>query len=271
MQLYKIGLKRKEGKAFTPEELDREWRAVERMRQKLEREVEPLLTRGFNQVEKAVMDRIESLKDVKSDVAIANVFSLAEAFEILNPIMREIIERSIFEGLVRGQARLGISQTQRVRELAPDVLEEMIRKSKTLQISQTTEKQMIEAINRVASGLDREAMLEEIEAQVQDVFEDIKRNRIETIVRTTATAAFEAGQLEAFRISGIPYKAWLSQRDGRARESHDIADSQVRGINAPFNVGNARLMFPGDPDGPADEIIRCRCTMMPRTELQPQT
>jgi hypothetical protein len=28
-----------------------------------------------------------------------------------------------------------------------------------------------------------------------------------------------------------------------------------------FKVGDAELMFPGDPEGPADEVINCRCAV----------
>ena len=30
-----------------------------------------------------------------------------------------------------------------------------------------------------------------------------------------------------------------------------------------FDVGGAQLQFPGDPDGPAEEVCNCRCTLLP--------
>jgi len=35
------------------------------------------------------------------------------------------------------------------------------------------------------------------------------------------------------------------------------------GMNEPFLVGGASLMYPGDPNGPASEIINCRCVARP--------
>jgi hypothetical protein len=30
-------------------------------------------------------------------------------------------------------------------------------------------------------------------------------------------------------------------------------------MDEPFTVGGASLMYPGDPAGPAEEVINCRC------------
>jgi uncharacterized protein with gpF-like domain len=106
-------------------------------------------------------------------------------------------------------------------------------------------------------------MIERITAQVRQTFEGIQANRIPTIVSTTVNSAFESGQKEAFRMSGVNQKQWLSQRDGRVRESHDLVDGQQVAINQNFDVMGVALDFPGDPAGPPEEIINCRCTMIP--------
>jgi uncharacterized protein with gpF-like domain len=150
-----------------------------------------------------------------------------------------------------------------VRELAPDVVEAMIRRSKFVNVIRTTEDQIAKAIAQVDSGLDNQTMIERITAQVRQTFEGIQANRIPTIVATTVNSAFESGQKEAFRMSGVNQKQWLSQRDGRVRESHDLVDGQQVAINQNFDVMGVPLDFPGDPAGPPEEIINCRCTMIP--------
>ena len=57
---------------------------------------------------------------------------------------------------------------------------------------------------------------------------------------------------------------WLSQRDGNVRESHSDADGQVRNLTEPFDIGGYSLSFPGDPSGPAVEVVNCRCFAIPK-------
>jgi hypothetical protein len=37
----------------------------------------------------------------------------------------------------------------------------------------------------------------------------------------------------------------------------------VVGINEPFMKSGAPLMYPGDPEGDAANVINCRCTILP--------
>ena len=56
-------------------------------------------------------------------------------------------------------------------------------------------------------------------------------------------------------------KQWDSTLDSRTRESHMIVDGEIRELDKPFSNG---LMFPGDPDGGAAEVINCRCRLNQR-------
>ena len=58
---------------------------------------------------------------------------------------------------------------------------------------------------------------------------------------------------------GKKYKVWISQRDGRVRHTHRVADGQKVPIKAMFRVGNSLLAYPTDPDGDPEEVIGCRC------------
>lgn len=58
---------------------------------------------------------------------------------------------------------------------------------------------------------------------------------------------------------GIMRKEWQATEDTRTRHTHDVADGQVVGFSEPFIVGGFALAFPGDPTGPPQEVINCRC------------
>lgn len=53
---------------------------------------------------------------------------------------------------------------------------------------------------------------------------------------------------------------WSTARDERVRRSHRFMEGQVRPEGEPFRSGDGnQLRFPGDPDAPASDRVRCRC------------
>jgi hypothetical protein len=95
------------------------------------------------------------------------------------------------------------------------------------------------------------------------------RNRAMTVARTETMGAVNAGvyrgaQLEAEETGDVaPFLQWLATEDKRTRPTHRDADKQRVLLGQPFTVGGAKLLFPGDPTGPANEVINCRCTTLP--------
>lgn len=66
-------------------------------------------------------------------------------------------------------------------------------------------------------------------------------------------------------------KRWQHRSDDRVRTAHRTAGGQVRPLDEPFTVGGAQLMYPGDPSGPADQTLNCRCEMFLITPTQGET
>ena len=92
-------------------------------------------------------------------------------------------------------------------------------------------------------------------------------NRATVIARTETVGALNAGRADAFdaleeELETDLEKVWLATEDSRTRPTHNAADGQRVPNGAPFIVGGFQLMFPGDPGGPAQEVIQCRCTML---------
>ena len=87
--------------------------------------------------------------------------------------------------------------------------------------------------------------------------------RAKTVARTEVNGASNAGsdaQLAAAGLVGT--KEWLATGDTRTREDHVVADGQKVPTSGVFSVGGWSLRYPGDPDGPASEIVNCRCTQL---------
>lgn len=92
-------------------------------------------------------------------------------------------------------------------------------------------------------------------------------NRAVVVARTETVGALNAGRSDAYQeiafdLGGEFEQLWLATDDSRTRLSHREADGQRVPIGTPFSVGGASLLFPGDPTGPPQEVIQCRCTTL---------
>ena len=87
--------------------------------------------------------------------------------------------------------------------------------------------------------------------------------RAERVARTNVIAVNNASAQDVYVENGVEKHEWLATDDERTRESHWVADGQVAGINEAFDVGGEGLMYPGDPNGSAENTINCRCTLLP--------
>jgi hypothetical protein len=93
-------------------------------------------------------------------------------------------------------------------------------------------------------------------------------NRATVIARTETIGALNSGRYEAFRMiveddPGTAYELmWLATDDHRTRKTHETAEGQRVPVGSTFTVGGFQLAFPGDPSGPPQEVIQCRCTLL---------
>lgn len=93
-----------------------------------------------------------------------------------------------------------------------------------------------------------------------DEFAGINRSRATVIARTEILGSSNAGSVLGARSTGLALnKVWLATRDKRVRSEHMAVDGQTVDLDGKFSVGGAELDHPGDPEGPADQVIQCRC------------
>lgn len=58
------------------------------------------------------------------------------------------------------------------------------------------------------------------------------------------------------------WKRWVAKHDDRVRLTHrDAGAGRPIPIQIPFSVGGFQMMFPGDPLGPPQETVGCRCEL----------
>src|SRR5699024_7246093 len=58
------------------------------------------------------------------------------------------------------------------------------------------------------------------------------------------------------------HKVWVATLDPRTRPTHFAADGQRVPLDGEFQIGDSLLTFPGDPNGPAREVVNCRCALV---------
>lgn len=132
-------------------------------------------------------------------------------------------------------------------------------------IDETTRKHILLILER---GFREAWSTDEMAKAINDTL--YMKNRAVKIVRTESTRAAGHGIITgANQYEYEVEKEWISIPDNRRRHSHAHVEGELRDLDKPFSNG---LMFPGDPEGPAEETIFCRCTMaiVPKRDLEGQ-
>jgi len=103
----------------------------------------------------------------------------------------------------------------------------------------------------------------QISRRVKDLLEGDAGKAIR-IVRTESTRIYNEAQydsiLHAAEQGIIMTKTWISSRDDRTRESHEMLDGVTIPVDEPFVIDGDEGMFPGD-FSEARNVINCRCTV----------
>jgi HK97 family phage portal protein len=87
--------------------------------------------------------------------------------------------------------------------------------------------------------------------------------RIENIARTETIRASNGGNFDLMRAWGAPQHEWLATMDDRAREDHLDANGHIVDVGDYFYVGGEKMLYPGDPNASAGNVVNCRCTTVP--------
>jgi SPP1 gp7 family putative phage head morphogenesis protein len=129
------------------------------------------------------------------------------------------------------------------------------------QVTDTTYAQITDAL---AQGVQAGETIPEIAQRVRHVFDIATEVRSETIARTEVISAYNgsattvAAQLPSAVVGG---QEWIAVEDARTRPRHAAADGEIVPIGQPFISTGEAMAYPGDPNGSAENIVNCRCTV----------
>lgn len=102
--------------------------------------------------------------------------------------------------------------------------------------------------------------IDDVAAQIDALYKRGFKGRAVTIARTEVNAAVSSGQWYAARNDPRNLeRLWQTQGDDSVRDTHSQAAGQKVAMEELYNVGGYGLRFPADPQGPAHEVVNCRC------------
>ena len=238
------------------QDAQRERRNQQLLLERLSRVAERLLSKEITGTTLAMVKRWE---------ASGQVTSPDEHIRRIESLLRRIWRASV-EGMAKRISAAAKSASK------PDVVKEQAKwdlfvseyiadfgGEKIQQITTTTREQIMA---QIAIGQAEGLGQREIAKIISNNAPTIGRQRGALIARTETHGAGNYGAKKQAESTGLNMRReWIAASGERTRSSHNAADGQTVGMDEPFTVGDAKLMFPGDPAGPADEIINCRCAV----------
>jgi HK97 family phage portal protein len=255
-----------EAKAFnltTEEQKTAYWKAIDKRRENYAKAVTKKVKAHFEKERRAV---VAAIKDGKNADAVVNGFK-TDWKKILTAVDLMVIED--FGQLLFNQLKCEAAVLEIKAPLDTDgfnVFDKAVQDwiaanvaKKVVQVTDTTKEAIRELIKE---GEAEGESIPQLAARIDTLYlEQIIPNRSTVIARTEVISASNAGNRFAAKQTDLPLeKEWIATRDKRTRDTHNAVDGQTREMDEHYDVGGAKMLFPGDPSGPAKEVIQCRCT-----------
>ena len=199
------------------------------------------------------------------------VFTPAEQERITRARRRKPRKEIIEEGFYvrrRGGARLAINRQSFNRESAKFVQNRL--DTFLPDMSKTAKKNLNTALRKSFDkanelGLTGRQLENFIRKDISKVIGKKNLGRAMNIARTEGSALSNFAMNESANATGLSLtKQWLTQRDGKVRNSHLFADGLEVGMNEPFIISGYKMNYPADSSGgaPAGLVCNCRCTLI---------
>lgn len=219
------------------------------------------LERYFTTQRKEVMRNLNAYKayqkDTKAGISLSILFNMQEEVNRLKDISKPYVRTALLSGGGLMAEELGID----FNLIEPRVLRAIEPRLQFL-AEKTNEGTWTLLTDELTEGMEKGESIESISRRIEKVFDYSQHYRSVRIARTEVVGAANEGQLSVAIDAGVKFKQWITARDERVRESHQI-DGQVVGVTEDFVTGlGSHMRFPGDRNGdvPPEDTINCRCS-----------
>jgi len=134
-------------------------------------------------------------------------------------------------------------------------------------VTQVAVSQKIERVINDARSMDVEPSTRELILRLREEITEVPAlswERADTIARTELSIAENVGTFSQYEDAGVEELEWLAFSAPIWPRRHDLMHGERAKVGDYFTTpGGVKLRFPGDPLGPAGEIINCRCSTAP--------
>jgi HK97 family phage portal protein len=239
-------------KSFTIEQKERMWLILDKAATKNEQAFISNLKRYFQSEQDRIINSLE-----KSVKAIDPLLDWDKENETLFKLLTSLWLASLKDGFETANETFGFGVSFDV--VNPTFIDWISEygAEQVKGINDTTK----EALRKtLAEGIDAGESIPKLKDRVLGIMGTAKTSRAEMIAITETHNTTGVATQATYEAAGVKQKEWLTSIDGRERESHAILNGEVVDIDKEFSNG---LMHPGDPSGPPEEVVRCRCVELP--------
>lgn len=253
------------GKLKTSDRRTHEWRRHDATLSKFGKRLRLAFKAHFARQRIELLRRLEAQKSkaIGKGLFAEIVFDLSAENSRLVATVRPLLQGMMQQAGAQQYEELGDAGHYRLGERAEAWLEKFAANAQ--KVNETNVSALRDIIEReTAEGQipDLDALAE----RIREFYRERENNGARVDGDTAALGVYNGARTDAQEQLGIEEQEWLSARDERVRPSHQEADGQRVPIGAAFQVGDAKLLFPGDPAGPLEEVINCRCVAVPVTD-----
>jgi HK97 family phage portal protein len=171
----------------------------------------------------------------------------------------------VYSAIVNDAAELSFSKSGEPNELDEEEFKRYVAEqvARTQKVNQTTKEEIAAAllVAMAIANEDEEDRLSILRAALVAIFANLLGKRRRLIAEHESQTAFNAGVYMAGKQLRVTKKTWLTRRDSRVRNEHQVLHGKSVGLGEGFMADGSVLRFPGDPTAPPNLTINCRCRL----------
>jgi hypothetical protein len=120
----------------------------------------------------------------------------------------------------------------------------------------------LEIFEKEAPGKKSTYLLENFQRNIRNSLNRTERPvDVDRVTKWVGTYTVNSATYWGNRAMGNKTMRWVTMHDSAVRHTHREADGEVVSSTGTFDVGGYKLRFPGDPVGPPEIWINCRCLL----------